>query len=85
MSLRRSGSRSLTHCYVSLDSQKRLKRHSDYLYPHFVETTDQWAAEVEQLVRAVEGKDMVVVVPREAPYEPDASVDRGLERTDAQP
>ena len=41
MSLRRRGLRHLTHCYVSLDSQKKLKSRLYRLYPHFAKADEQ--------------------------------------------
>jgi hypothetical protein len=82
MSLRRWVLRTIMHCYLLLNSQKKLKSHLHYLYLHFAETNEHRAAKVKQLVKAVGGKDIVVIALREEFSNTKASLGRGLERTD---
>jgi hypothetical protein len=61
-SLRKTGLRNLTHCYVSRFWSEPKNDHYNLLFFDIEGTEDERAAVIEQRVRAAEGKDMIVVV-----------------------
>jgi hypothetical protein len=66
MSLKKKDLRNLKHCYISLHSQKQLKSYFKRLYPQFIETDERWVTKVEQLVKAVEGEEMIVILQNDS-------------------